>query len=309
MPIRANYPEEFIPLMLECYFTILSWPFNFFEIELLSRHQESKRGADAVLRNARWFKPFYMQFKVPLLYSPIGNSNLRQDRKNLSLQISPNFLAFWLREKRPSQQDYQHNVLYRLRQQLFRTRTGDAAYVCPLFIDKGDYRSTMRRAAFQCWPLCMYRYFRRKEKFRSVDLYEARQRNTIGPFIVQDPLLIRHVVIPPHAPVQHAKHAYSFTPSGLEICFHSPKALPEHGQLLTEWLEKISVGIFEPSEEYGFIPADLRKMERVLRTLVEVLPEGPIEFEVRRGSWEEWLAWGAFLERKYKIYQFAFIVT
>src|SRR3546814_10714838 len=87
-----------------------------------------------------------MQFKRPAAYPDFSTSKIVTDRRKAGLTSTPHALYFPLRQKRETHQDFQHNVLLRLRQRLLNHGLGDAVYVCPLFLDRSAYRLNMHRS-------------------------------------------------------------------------------------------------------------------------------------------------------------------
>ena len=150
--VDANFTEDTVGLALESFLSILSFPRQRFSIEPFSRGRERWLGADARMRSAiRGFRPFYMQFKRPAAYPDSSTAKIVRERKGFGLGVSPASLFFGLREKQPSHFDYQHNILYRLRKRLQARNIGDAAYVCPLFLERSAYRTHMHWAALRRW--------------------------------------------------------------------------------------------------------------------------------------------------------------
>jgi hypothetical protein len=139
--LDADYTEDTVGFAIESFLTLISFPIQRFSVEPFSKVRERNLGADVRLRGRiSGFRPFYMQFKRPSAYPDYSTSKIIVDRKKLKLTASPNSLYFSLREKQPSQTDYQQNVLLRLRNHLLNRKLGDAAYVCPLFLDRSSYR-------------------------------------------------------------------------------------------------------------------------------------------------------------------------
>ena len=301
--IDSDYTEDLVGFALESFLTMLSFPFRRFSIEPFSRRKERWLGADARLNGRiRGFRPFYMQFKRPAAYPDYSTSKIITDRKGLQLDVAPHSLFFSLREKSKSQKTFQHNILLRLRMHLRDRGIGDAAYVCPLFLDRSAYRLNMHWAGLSRWLR-----FWRGDPWH----YEDEFLNDHGRRIRFDriPILVEHVTIPPHEKVFSAAHSYSFTESGNDLCFHSPLSLPEHASSLLEFLKKISHGFLDRGEKF-------RPENAIgeLRQLVEFVTksddeEPPILFDAIYdddpiGSW---LAWGDYLRNEFGIDQFALV--
>ncbi len=230
-------------------------------------------------------------------------------------------LAFRLRDKRPHHRDFQHNILFRLRRLLHDFGCGDAVYVCPLFLDGVVYARAIHQAGLQSGALYWLILARRiwgkiwnrippppllpiRIRKRVLTIYEAMYKtNSLKPLLEDMSLLQRHIVIPPHTTVTSAKHWYSFTKDGKDICFHSPERIFDESPTLARWLTDLSRGVFEPSREHGFLAP--REANRVLRSLVE---EVGIDLEITGEGLGAWAAWGNFLERMYGIVQYMIFV-
>ena len=244
---------------------------------------------------------------LDMSHSHNSRSRIVRDRQRLGLEVYSRVLAFRLRRKGRNQREYQHNVLYRLRRNLRQLGLGDAAYVCPLFIDRRAYLLSMHWAGLRRWPYYWLRCWWGVPpwEIREILIEEVQRHNSLAPLITRIPGLDEHIVIPPHTRVQDAKHAYSFTEDGTEICFHSPEALVEAGQRLSMWLAQLSTGIVDPSSEFGYISAE--SAGAVLREVVSGL-SGVEDFVVEEGNVSDWFTWGSILEEKYRILQFAFVI-
>lgn len=299
--LDADYTEDVVGFALESFLTLLSFPRHRFTIEPFSRAKERWLGADARLHSElRGFRPFYMQFKRPSAYPDHSASGIIKDRKALGLQASPQALYFALREKRDGHKDFQHNVLLRLRQRLRARGLGDAAYVCPLFLDRSAYRFHLHWSGLWRWP----RFWR----FDPWDLEDVLLTNG-GNSIRFDrvPVLAEHITIPPHDKVASAKHRYSFTDTGADLCFHSPQMLPDGTTTLGKFLVAISEGFLDRGEKIQ--PQTANEELRLLIGATEdgdlpdaftdalkIAPDDPIG---------NWLAWGDYVHHEYGIDQFA----
>lgn len=219
--LDSDYTEELVGFAIEAFLTLVSFPFSQFSIEPLSKAKERLLGADVRLRGrVKNFRPFYMQFKRPSAYPDYSTSKIITGRKNRNLAISPTSLYFPLREKAANHTDYQQNVLFRLRNHLKNRNLGDAAYVCPLFLSRSSYRLHLHWAGLSRWPR-----FWRHHPWELEDVLLDNGKGTIR--FDRVPVLAEHVTIPPHDKVTSAKHNYSFTESGKDVCFHSPQSLPD----------------------------------------------------------------------------------
>lgn len=300
--LDADFTEDTVGLALESFLTFLSFPRQRFSIEPFFRSKERWLGADARLESKiKSFKPFYMQFKRPSAYPDISAAKVITDRKTLGLPFAPRTLYFGLREKQDSHFDYQHNILFRLRRRLLAKGIGDATYVCPLFLDRSAYRFHVHISGLKLWPMLWH--------YAPWDL-EDLLINGVGGKLSFDgiPVFREHVSIPPHALVKNAKHSYSFTELGRDICFHSRLALPKHEATLADFL-KATIGDLESDD--GYVQAD-----NALRTLLNLFstPESnddssllPENFPIGQEGIGAWLHWGEYLRQEFQIEQFALV--
>jgi hypothetical protein len=117
------------------------------------------------------------------------------------------------------------------------------------------------------------------------------------------PILSQHISIPPHELVTTAAHKYSFTESGDEVCFHSPKHLPEGSFLFHQWLG----GLISSASSEDRLTA-FGDSRRDLEELVSVaLGENLQEFKLPKDPSLAWFAWGEHLNRQYAIEQYAVV--
>ena len=151
--IVAEFTEDAVALAIQSFLTLLSFPSRRFTIQPFSRAKERWLGADARLEGSkiRGFRPFYMQFKRPSAYPDISPSKMVSERKAMNLSIEPRSLFFSLLRKRPNHNDFQHNILHRLHRRLRGRNLGDAAYVCPLFLDRSAYSHHLHWAGIGMW--------------------------------------------------------------------------------------------------------------------------------------------------------------
>lgn len=303
--LDADFTEDTVGFALESFLSLLSFPRMKFSIEPFSRGRERWLGADARLDgHMTGFKPFYMQFKRPSAYPDTSTAKVITDRNALNLPVAPRTLYFGLRDKSPTQKnkDYQHNILYRLRQRLVQRNLGDAAYVCPLFLDRSAYRFHVHMAGLRQWP----RFWR----FDPWDLEDILLDSTSGAVNFNAiPVLREHVSIPPHDKVTSAKHSYSFTERGTDLCFHSPLSIPEGNRSLANFLTSI---VGNPQSEEGFIsPERAQGMLRELFSGVEGDDHSdllPHDFSRNaEDGIESWLHWGDYLKTEHQIEQFALV--
>ena len=298
--LDADFTEDTVGLALESFLTLLSFPRFNFSIEPFSRGRERWLGADARLNGKlKSFKPFYMQFKRPSGYPDTSTAKIITDRKSLQLPVTPRTLYFGLREKQPSHRDYQHNILLRLRERLVKRRLGDSAYICPLFLDRSAYRFHVHLAGLSMWP----QWWRH-------DPWELERIliNGVGSVNFNAiPVLREHVSIPPHVKVTSAKHSYSFSEQGTDLCFHSPTALPEGTTSLAKFLGGV-VGRLDSDEGFisnesagQYLHAYFGQRETGEESLL------PMNFPVENAGIESWLHWGDHLKTEHQIEQFALV--
>jgi len=301
--LDADFTEDTVGFALESFLSLLSFPRLKFSIEPFSRGRERWLGADARLNgHIAGFKPFYMQFKRPSAYPDTSTANVITDRKALQLPVAPRSLYFDLREKRPTHKDYQHNILYRLRRRLVKRKVGDAAYVCPLFLDRSAYRFHVHVAALRRWPR-----FWRYDPWEWEDILIRSSSGAVNYSAV--PVLQEHVSIPPHDLVTSAKHSYSFTERGTDLCFHSPLSLPEGNRTLAYFLTGV---VGNPQSDDGFIaPERAREILREIFSGAEDEDRGDLLPDELPNEAEDgiagWLHWGDYLKTEHQIEQFALV--
>jgi len=298
----ADYTEDTVGFAIEAFLTLFSFPYLQFSIEPFSRSRERWLGADARLdgRRIRGFRPFYMQFKRPSAYPDSSTSQIVKQRRALTLSVTPRSLFFSLRDKKPNHRDYQHNILFRLRQRLKGNNLGDATYICPLFLDRSAYRFHMHLAGLSGW-LKLWHY----APWELEDILINHGNKEI--LFEHIPVLSEHISIPPHDIVNNSRHHYSFDESGKDLCFHSPKALPEGASTLAAFLKAVGKDFFE--EESIVTPNSA--LENLKRLFGSTESEEPIVPDLHELDPEEpignWLFCGEMLRREYGIEQYAFI--
>ena len=296
--LDADFTEDTVGLALESFLTLLSFPRSRFSIEPFSKRRERFLGADARLNGSlKKFKPFYMQFKRPSAWPDVSRAGIITDRKALGLPVDPRSLFFNLRNKRDSHFDYQHNILFRLRERLHKKNLGDAAYVCPLFLDRSAYRFHIHMAGLRGWFFVL-RHF----PWEFEDILINSSSGSINFNAI--PVLREHVSIPPHTKVSTASHSYSFTEQGTDLCFHSPMALPQVTISLADFLNRL-IGRLESDEGY----VSVEEAHLMLRRCFGQNENGdgsllPFDIQDEQGI-ESWLYWGDYLKTEYQIEQFA----
>ncbi len=294
----ADFTEDTVGFALESLLTLLSFPRYRFSIEPFSRARERWLGADArLLGKLKSFKPFYMQFKRPSAYPDYSSSRIISDRQFLCLSTSPRALYFDLRQKTTTQNDYQHNILFRLRSRLVRYGIGDAAYICPLFLDRTAYRFHLQVAGLRLWPA-----FWRLAPWNRNDIVINSLTGEMA--FSSFPVLSEHVSIPPHTKVTDAKHKYSFTEEGTDLCFHSPVALPDGSRNCAEFLRRV---VGDVGSDAGYVEVDtafdqLTKLFSQDQDDESMLPR---DFPQDQDGIQAWLSWGEHLKSDYQIEQFA----
>lgn len=298
--IDADYTEDVVGMALESFLAISSFPFFRYSIEPFSRKAEHSHGADALLHSKiKGFRPFYMQFKRPSAYPDFSLAKVVIDRKAHDLEVTPRALYFELRKKTDKQLDFQHNALFRLHHQLQKDGLGDAAYVCPLFLERAAYRFHLHWSGLSLWP----RFWRPHPWERR---YVAISNGGTKIRFDNLPIFAEHITIPPHVLVTSASHKYSFTENGRELCFHSPESLPEGAATLTTFLNKVAEGFLDGGPKIRPIEAN-----KVLRELIDVSGVGRLDGITSERDDENpignWLAWGEFLRKEYGIDQFALV--
>jgi hypothetical protein len=126
--------------------------------------------------------------------------------------------------------------------------------------------------------------------------------HTGGSSFSKIPTLREHISIPPHALVSDAKHRYSFTEYGTEICFHSPKAIEDGSRPLNKWLEPMYRNF---KEKEGVISQDVAAKRLVI--LIEAVGLKRLDELSSQHGIRGWLLLGDYLKREYQIEQYAFI--
>lgn len=301
MEERPNYIEDAVSIAVGIQLALLSFPFFRYSVVPISRGRERWLGADARLLSGKRFLPFYMQFKRPFAHTVPSRAKIIKDRDNLSpkLPTAPRTLFFSLQDKLKHHKDFQHNVLYRLRSKLRSKGRGDAAYVCPLFLDRQAYFLRSHMAGLLSW---VRHWPSQPYHLQTMTVRTASGHSVHVPSI---PILSEHVSIPPHDLVTTAAHKYSFTERGSDVCFHSPKYLPEGGLSFQDWLGSL---ISMASLEDGLTPfGDSR---HYLEELVDAaLGENRREFEIPKDPSLAWFAWGEHLRSNYAIEQYGVVVN
>lgn len=300
--VNPNYTEDTVGFALESFLALLSFPRHRFSIEPFSRGNERWLGADARLYGkVKSFKPFYVQFKRPFAYPAHSKAKIIKDRHGLKLDIIPHALFFGLHPKKSHHSDLQHNVLFRLRRRLLKRGIGDAAYVCPLFLDRAAYRSNLHLSGLRMWPL-----FWRRHPWEMEELLVHTGPGGATVNFSAVPMLREHITIPPHALVIDANHSYSFTESGNQVCFHSPTSLPDSQSTLTDFLSRVAAD----GRQQGFIFADGASdaLDKLLSISQEEGEPLGVDFRAPDGDGiSRWQEFGRVLRTDFGIEQYALV--
>ncbi len=301
---KADFTEDTVGIVIDSFLSLAVFPRRGFSLEPFSSAKERWLGADGRLyHSVTGFAPFYMQFKRPSAYPAESRSRIVTERAQHDppLPTKPEVLFFELRKKAPTQADYQHNILYRLRQRLRRFTKSDAAYVCPLFLRRDAYRLSMHLAGLR---MCVQFWRRFPWTLKEIVIAD---RPTRVPF-EQIPIFAEHVTIPPHRLVEDAKHKYSFTDQGTDVCFHSPEHIPDGSTQLAKWLSELSE---------RFIRKDAVILREHAKSVLEKflkekdddggnIPCPSYIHEIDDGI-EAWMRWGSYLANEFDIHQYAFM--
>lgn len=298
--LDADFTEDIVGFALESFLATMSFPHRRFSIEPFSRSKERWLGADArLLGEIRGFRPFYMQFKRPSAYPDYSTAGIVKDRKALNLGVAPRTLYFDLRKKSPHHWDFQHNILLRLHRRLRVKGLGDAAYVCPLFLDRSAYRFHMHWSGLSLWPR-----FWRHAPWELEDVLLNDGGRTIR--FDRVPVLAEHITVPPHISVTSAKHRYSFDENGAQLCFHSPEALPDGAGSLSKFLAGVSEGFLDDGDKIR--PEQANEELSQLMRATEPERSERISFELDgKDPIGNWFTWGDYLSAEYGIDQFALV--
>lgn len=225
--MKGNLSEKQIEADVSGYFGWISigTPLRLLDID------EQLTGADKVFYNAGF--AFYMQFKVSNGLAstdeiPVSSrknrsplESIREFRKENSLGDDPT-LYFGLRALAKNASDFQHNILFGYA----RRQCSQAFYVAPLYLDKTKYSKCL---------------------FNTVDRFSGHPFNYKGYRLIHRDLVSRifyapflkgHVSIIPHERVSTHNHYYSFSGTGGDIGWHSPKIVSKNPSRLSDLLSK-----------------------------------------------------------------------
>ncbi|WP_438452033.1 hypothetical protein [Vibrio alginolyticus] len=302
MEEKPNYTEDAVSIAIATNLSVLSFPSSKFSVVPISRKKERWLGADARLLSKSKFLPFYMQFNRPFAHTTPSKAKIIKDGESLNppLSTSPRTLFFKLQDKQPKHRDYQHNILFRLHQKLRARGIGDAAYVCPLFLDRQAYFYAAHMSGIKSW---MRDWPARPYRSNSIQI----NGKSFVPISESIPVLAEHISIPPHKLVTDANHKYSFTESGSEICFHSsPESVSEGEPLFSSWLQTMILGS-DLQEKSLYFDDSLGFLNELVSGVLgnENNAFKPFEFDSEE---QAWFAWGHFLKENYGIEQYGILI-
>lgn len=289
--ITPDYTEDLVAFMIQSMLTITRFPRAPFALVPLSKKDEVIYGADALIES---ISPLYIQFKRSFAYPNYSNSSIIKDRNKLKANCSPRALFFELRDKQPKHLDYQHNVLFDLKQQLNASGKGTAFYTAPLFLNRAAYLLAVHQSSIFNWRIW---HWWMREPF-----YEQTQNilTPTGSIRFQNiPILKEHIVIPPHTRVTTHKHKYSYLEVGGAVCFHDPTNLEDHsnlGQTIYDFL-KFQDG--QPTTR----TINLNESMSFLNQLQNVA-FGETEGTQNQSQINSWVEFGERLRVEFDIYQF-----
>jgi|GEM_PF-557603 len=316
-PMEASYSEELVEMAFDAFFSMICYPLFGTTIETFSRKHAKWLDYDEVCEDEiAGFKPFYLQFRKPFMYEDSSSATIVRQRKKLSLNTHPRALFFDLHDLGNPASIEQHNLLYRLRSRLKRLMNSDAAYVCPLFVNRLEYRFTLFVSTLgiglKTLPNQIIFAEPSKElpgKFESHVFIDVDASNK--PYYTMEyhdvPFSAHHVCIPPHRLMERPEGCYSFSDAADDVCFHAQNAFSEEGVPLGKWLDQLSKQL----DKEPLITA--QNAGEKLKALVSAEDDaGPIPYPERLLKMEDglaaWLEWGKFLRENYSIHQFFFVV-
>ena len=235
--------------------------------------------------------PIYMQFKVsqglkrlPALVPHIPNFSyrIRSFRRKNDLYDNPT-LYFKLRDIAPSAEDFQHNILL----SLANAGQSHAFYVAPLTLDKDDYYKMLTASADRFMPFPFH-----------YDNNIIHQENWIS-YLGMVPFLRGNISITPHERVSSSKHYYSFSPTGTEIAWHSPKIISHDASRLSDRLIEIFKDAFVNKKNW----VDLDEYAALIKNKYDFYQGKEVEKNTDSSSLQRILDFGKMLHRKYYIRQ------
>ncbi len=291
--ITPDFTEDLVGFMIQSMLTVIRFPKAPFALIPLSKRDEIIYGADAIIES---ISPLYIQFKRSFAYPDDSSSKIIKDRKNLNKNCSPRTLFFELRDKQPHHTDFQHNILFDLKTKLDSLGIGKAFYTAPLFLNRTAYLLAVHMSSilsWRPWHWLMHEPFYERSQDILTSTGSIRFQNI--------PILIDHIVIPPHTKVTTHKHKYSFLESGKEVCFHLPESL-NGGQTLGQTIyDFLNFRDGQPTTEMTNFANSI--------SLLKELSNGILEGETRQNESiiNRWLDFGEILSSQFEIYQFALV--
>ncbi|NVO84281.1 hypothetical protein [Hymenobacter terrestris] len=319
-----DFTEELAGYMIQHLLTLASFPGKPLFILPLSVKEENELGADVVIES---IKPLYLQFKRVEGYPETSSSGILKARTALHKSNSPRILFFGLRKQGEKQNDLQHNILLKIRNELKLNSSGDAMYVAPLFWRKTAYSRYIHNLYY--WPARLHRlgiflnsrnHFPLEYDYESLKIRENDKGHIKDTSVGFSSLSVfkGHICIPPHNRVEHHKHKYSFLQTGTEVCFHSPSVVEEAynlGQFLDVFtraqdglrsaggLDKQGAALLVEKLEQLAFPQNA-PLSVVPANLADELPSNRTESQNLLDTWADF---GEKLYNEYKISQFLLI--
>lgn len=146
--IIPDFTEDLVGFMVQSMLTITRFPRGPFAMVPLSKPEERIYGADVKIES---ISPIYIQFKRSMAYPDYSTAKIIKDRKILKANCSPRTLYFELRAKKPNHKDFQHNILFDLKNKLDKAGKGKAFYTAPLFLNRTAYLLSVHMSSLLSW--------------------------------------------------------------------------------------------------------------------------------------------------------------
>lgn len=289
--IVPDFTEDIVGFMIQSVLTITRFPRAPFALVPLSKKEEVIYGADALIES---ICPLYIQFKRSFAYPDYSSSSIIKDRKNLKATYSPKALFFELRDKQPKHTDYQHNVLFNLKDKLDKVGSGKAFYTAPLFLNRTAYLLAVHMSSLLSWrPWHLFMYEPFYEQIQSILTSSGNIR------FQNIPILKEHIVIPPHTTVTTHKHKYSYLEIGKEVCFHEPTVLENQSTLGQTVYDFLGFQDGQPTTRMINLLESLSLLENLQNRLFDEAQD-----EQNRNVISRWVEFGDKLRTDFDIYQF-----
>ena len=290
-----DFTEDLVSFMIQMMLTILRFPRAPFAMIPLSKKEERIFGADVKIDA---IAPLYIQFKRSLAYPEFSGAKFLKERKKLHLSNSPIVLYFELRNKAKNHSDFQHNILFDLRNEIQREGIGDAIYTSPLFLNRSAYLLSLHLNSILSWrPWHLFS----KQPFPAGHLDLVTNNGSIR--FQNCPVLKDHISIPPHQMVSTHKHRYSYLESGEETCFHSPEIIGKASNLGQFIYDFIHFRDGRPNAELINIEQSIELLNKLNSHFFEKTKSGDEPEPIL----DKWLDFGDRLKRMYSIEQFMLI--